>query len=97
MGAFFGVLLNGWLVHRFGQKRVILGALGVLTGLIFITFFAPNIGVLTAGEVLCGLPWGIFASSGPAYASEVLFSSLRVSNSYAHVRSRSCRSLSGST
>lgn len=34
--------------------------------------------VLTVGEVLCGLPWGVFASIAPAYASEVLPLSLRV-------------------
>jgi SP family general alpha glucoside:H+ symporter-like MFS transporter len=71
-------MLNGMLVDLFGQKRVILGALFCLSGLVFITFFAPNISVLTAGEILCGLPWGIFATSAPAYASEVLPLSLRV-------------------
>lgn len=78
VGAFFGVLLNGYLVGRYGQKRVLLGSLLVLTGCIFMTFFAPNIGVLAAGEVLCGLPWGVFATIAPAYASEVLPLSLRV-------------------
>jgi SP family general alpha glucoside:H+ symporter-like MFS transporter len=65
-------------VARFGQKLTLLGSLILLTAFIFITFFAPNIGVLTAGEVLCGLPWGVFASTAPAYASEVLPLSLRV-------------------
>ncbi len=37
-----------------------------------MTFAAPSIGVLFAGEVLCGLPWGVFATLGPSYASEVL-------------------------
>lgn len=78
VGAFFGVLLNGWLVGRFGQKRVLLVSLLVLSAFIFTTFFAPNIIVLTAGEVLCGLPWGVFATIAPAYASEVLPLSLRV-------------------
>jgi SP family general alpha glucoside:H+ symporter-like MFS transporter len=78
VGAFFGVLLNGWLVGKFGVKRVLLGALVTLSALIFITFFAPNIEVLTAGELLCGLPWGVFATMAPAYASEVLPLSLRV-------------------
>lgn len=86
VGSFFGVLLNGILVDKFGQKRVIIGALVALSGLVFITFFASSIGVLTAGEFLCGIPWGIFASSGPAYASEVLPLSLRVyMTSYANM------------
>ncbi|PMD28659.1 maltose permease MAL31 [Hyaloscypha hepaticicola] len=78
VGAFFGVLLNGYLVGIFGQKRVLLGSLLVLSAFIFMTFFAPNIEVLTAGEFLCGLPWGIFATIAPAYASEVLPLPLRV-------------------
>ena len=78
VGAFFGVLLNGYLVGIYGQKRVLLGSLIVLSAFIFMTFFAPNIIVLTAGEVLCGLPWGVFATIAPAYASEVLPLSLRV-------------------
>ena len=78
VGSFFGVLMNGFLVDAFGQKRVLLGSLVSLSAFLFIVFFAPDIGTLTAGEFLCGLPWGVFASSAPAYASEVLPLSLRV-------------------
>lgn len=78
IGSFFGVLINGYLVDIFGQKRVIIGALCLLSCFVFFTFFAPTIQVLAAGEFLCGLPWGVFASSAPAYASEVLPMSLRV-------------------
>lgn len=35
-----------------------LGALTLITGLIFILFFAPNVKVLLVGEILCGIPWG---------------------------------------
>ncbi|KAL3417558.1 maltose permease MAL31 (alpha glucoside transporter) [Phlyctema vagabunda] len=78
IGAFFGVLANGFLVNKFGQKRVLIIALFVLSAFIFMTFFASNIIILFVGELLCGLPWGVFASSAPAYASEVLPMSLRV-------------------
>ncbi|KAK9365193.1 general substrate transporter [Lipomyces kononenkoae] len=78
VGAFFGVLANGYLVGWFGKKRVVLGALLLLSCFIFMTFFAPNIVVLCVGEILSGVPWGIFASTAPAYASEVLPLSLRV-------------------
>ncbi|KAK9358961.1 general substrate transporter [Lipomyces starkeyi] len=78
VGAFFGVLANGYLVDSFGHKRVLLGSLVALTCFIFMTFFAPNVGVLCAGELVCGLPMGVFASTAPAYASEVLPLSLRV-------------------
>jgi SP family general alpha glucoside:H+ symporter-like MFS transporter len=63
VGAFFGVMLNGWLVDWYGQKRTLLGSLVALAAFVFITFFAPNIGTLTAGEVLCGLPWYILRIS----------------------------------
>ncbi|KAK2602026.1 hypothetical protein QQS21_004453 [Conoideocrella luteorostrata] len=78
VGAFFGTLLNGIIVDKFGQKRAIIGALMVLSAFIFMTFFAPNIIVLAVGQFLCGFPWGVFATSAPAYASEVLPLSLRV-------------------
>ena len=78
VGAFFGAMLNGFLVDRFGQKRVVLGSLLTLSALLFIVFFAPNAAVLCVGEFLCGLPWGIFATTSPAYASEVLPLQLRV-------------------
>jgi SP family general alpha glucoside:H+ symporter-like MFS transporter len=88
-------MLNGLLVDWYGQKRTLLGSLVALAAFVFITFFAPNIGTLTAGEVLCGLPWyvseshvieyqltglirGVFASTAPAYASEVLPLQLRI-------------------
>jgi SP family general alpha glucoside:H+ symporter-like MFS transporter len=54
-----------------------MGALIALSCIIFIVFFAPNLPVLTIGELLCGLPWGVLATSSPAYASEVLPPSLR--------------------
>ena len=27
---------------------------------IFIPFFAPSLGVLAFGEVMCGISWGVF-------------------------------------
>jgi len=78
IGAFFGTLLCGYLVALFGQKRVILGSLIVLSCTIFLTFFAPNIKVLIVGQILCGLPWGALATIAPSYASECLPMALRV-------------------
>jgi SP family general alpha glucoside:H+ symporter-like MFS transporter len=45
--------------------------LAFLTGLIFIPFFAQNIETLLVGDVLMGLPWGVFQTLAPAYAAEV--------------------------
>ncbi|KIW78278.1 hypothetical protein Z517_08113 [Fonsecaea pedrosoi CBS 271.37] len=77
VGAVLGTILNGYLVDRLGQKRVLIGALCVLSCLIFMTFFAPNIVVLMIGQFLCGFPWGIFATVAPSYSSEVLPMALR--------------------
>lgn len=76
-GTIFGVFANGYLCERYGHKRVILVALVFMTGFIFITFFAKDSGMLVAGQVLCGLPWGVFATMGPTYASEVCPMALR--------------------
>lgn len=45
IGAFFGVLLNGILIARYGMKKVVIGALILLSALVFIVFFAPSIEV----------------------------------------------------
>lgn len=78
VGCFFGGLINGYLVDKFGQKRIVIASLIALSGFIFITFFAQSIVMLLVGQLLCGLPWGVFVTSAPAYASECLPMSLRV-------------------
>ncbi|KAF3358077.1 hypothetical protein VDGD_03237 [Verticillium dahliae] len=78
VGCFIGVVLNGYLVAKFGQKRILIISLFVLSAFIFMTFFAHSIVILMIGQFFCGLPWGVFATSAPAYASEVLPMSLRV-------------------
>ncbi|KAM0547302.1 hypothetical protein ACHAPJ_010437 [Fusarium lateritium] len=72
VGAFFGALLNGYFVNKFGHKNVMLIALVWLSVFIFMTFFASTASILCAGQALSGLSWGIFATTAPAYASECL-------------------------
>ncbi|KAG4440377.1 hypothetical protein IFR05_004117 [Cadophora sp. M221] len=71
IGLIIGVFANGWLAEKYGHKRVMIAAHLVLIGTILGTFFAPNPGVLLVGEILCGLPWGIFAAAAPSYAAEI--------------------------
>jgi SP family general alpha glucoside:H+ symporter-like MFS transporter len=71
LGNIIGVILNGYLTDRFGHKKVLHGALLVLTGFIFIQVFAPDVRVLFVGELLAGIPWGMFSTMAPAFASEV--------------------------
>jgi SP family general alpha glucoside:H+ symporter-like MFS transporter len=58
VGEIIGLAICGLISERLGYRRTMLGALGLITGLIFILFFAPNVKVLLVGEILCGIPWG---------------------------------------
>ena len=71
VGNIIGALLNGWATARWGHRKVLIGSLFWLSAFIFVVFFAPNIGVLLAGQTLCNVPWGVFATTGPSYAAEV--------------------------
>ena len=48
-----------------------------MTGFIFVSFFAVRIEMLLIGQMLCGFTWGVYATTGPAYASEVCPLALR--------------------
>jgi len=66
-----GAIMNGWATAKWGHRKVLMVSLVFLTGFIFIVFFAPSIEVMLAGQFLCNIPWGVFATTGPAYAAEV--------------------------
>lgn len=55
IGAFFGTLLNGYLVGLFGHRKVTLGALVMLSAFIFITFFAQTKVTLLIGQILVSM------------------------------------------
>lgn len=71
VGQILGLLVAGLIADRWGYKKTMLGALVSLIGFLFLMFFANNIGMLFAGEVLCGIPWGAFQSLTTTYAAEV--------------------------
>ncbi|CAG8105272.1 unnamed protein product [Penicillium olsonii] len=77
VGCIFGGILNGYCASKYGYRIVMVIALGFLICFIFITVFANSAAVLLVGQVLCGLSWGVFATIGPAYASEVCPTNLR--------------------
>lgn len=54
-----------------------MASLVALTGFIAIFFTAPNIKVLLVGEILAGIPWGVFQTLCITYASEVCPVALR--------------------
>ncbi|KAK9802415.1 putative Major facilitator superfamily (MFS) profile domain-containing protein [Seiridium cardinale] len=77
VGNIIGALLNGWLTAKFGHRKVMMAMLFFLAGFIFMTFFAPSIEVQLVGQFFCSIPWGAFATTGPAYAAEVAPLALR--------------------
>lgn len=48
-----------------------------MTACIFVLFFAQNIEMILVGNLLAGIPWGIFQVITTAYASEVVPPALR--------------------
>lgn len=60
VGEIVGLFFNGLLTEKFGYRRTMIFALVFLAMFIFFAFFAFNIGMLMASEVLCGLSWGVF-------------------------------------
>lgn len=58
LGSIFGLLLNGYLQSRFGSRRVYMGAIALMGCTIFTLFFAVNVQMLFAANILCGIPWG---------------------------------------
>lgn len=77
VGSIIGLILNGWLSERFGYRYTIMGCLVWLSACITLFFMAPNVQMLLAAEILCGLPWGIFQTICVTYASEVCPIALR--------------------
>jgi SP family general alpha glucoside:H+ symporter-like MFS transporter len=57
-GEIFGLLAAGWMADRWGYRMTTIINLFMMIGFIFVLFFAPNVEALTAGAVLCGIPWG---------------------------------------
>ncbi|KAJ1024072.1 hypothetical protein NDA16_003045 [Ustilago loliicola] len=77
VGSIIGLQLTGIASERFGYRKTILAALVAMTGFIFIPFFAPNLTVLLIGQILQGLPWGVFQTLTTSYAAEVTPVALR--------------------
>ncbi|KAJ5144325.1 maltose permease [Penicillium atrosanguineum] len=71
VGQIFSLMINGWSMDRFGFKKTQIAALCVMSGFVFIQFFAKSIEMLLVGELLIGFPLGIFLTLTTVYAAEV--------------------------
>jgi SP family general alpha glucoside:H+ symporter-like MFS transporter len=72
LGALIGVFLAGPLTSRIGYRWATLIGLALMNATIFVTFFANSLPVFFVGQLLEGLPWGIFIANAPAYCSEIV-------------------------
>ncbi|EPS28625.1 hypothetical protein PDE_03571 [Penicillium oxalicum 114-2] len=71
VGNIVGIYLGAYTVDRLGYRKSIFVWMAWLSGCIFISFFATKISIIFAGEVLCGISWGVFACLAPPYAAEI--------------------------
>lgn len=77
-GEILGLFAAGIISDKIGYRKTLIASLLMVTGFIFIVFFAKNIGMLLAGEFLLGVPWGAFQTLTVSYASEVCPTVLRI-------------------
>ncbi|KAJ5382557.1 hypothetical protein N7517_000468 [Penicillium concentricum] len=76
-GQILGLFANGIISERFGYRKTMMGSLIATTAFIFILFFAPNVQTLLVGEILMGIPLGVYQTLSVTYASEVCPVALR--------------------
>lgn len=77
VGEILGLFINGIVSERYGYRKTMIVSLVAVICFIFIPFFAKNLIDLQIGEILCGIPWGVFQTLTTAYASEVCPTQLR--------------------
>ncbi|GJC99096.1 Sugar porter family MFS transporter [Colletotrichum higginsianum IMI 349063] len=77
VGEITGLFLNGIIAERFGYRKTMIGGLVAVTAFVFIIFFSESLVQLLIGEILIGIPWGIFQTLTVTYASEVCPTHLR--------------------
>ncbi|EFY88106.1 hypothetical protein J3458_021291 [Metarhizium acridum] len=77
VGQIFGLFVNGVIADRFGYRKTLIGALVGCIAFIFIVFFAESLTQLLIGQMLIGVPWGVFQTLTTTYASEVCPTHLR--------------------
>ncbi|WWD19400.1 hypothetical protein CI109_103860 [Kwoniella shandongensis] len=77
IGEILGLQATGYLVNWYGNKKVMTGATILMIAFIFISFFGKSLPVQLVGQILCGIPWGVYQTVTTVYASEVLPVNLR--------------------
>jgi SP family general alpha glucoside:H+ symporter-like MFS transporter len=76
-GSIIGLWANGYISEWLGYKKTMYGALLAAVSFNFLHFFAQNIGMVVAGSVLLGFPYGIFQTLTVSYASDITPTTIR--------------------
>lgn len=77
IGSLIGLQLVGWLSDRWGYRKTMMGSLCLMTIFVLLPFLAENLVTLLMGQLLQGIPWGIFQALAVSYAADVCPVSLR--------------------
>ncbi|KYK60430.1 raffinose family of oligosaccharides transporter [Drechmeria coniospora] len=77
VGEILGLFVNGIIADRFGYRKTLIGSLFACICFIFIIFFSETLVQLLIGEILMGIPWGVFQTLTTTYAAEVCPTHLR--------------------
>ncbi|KAF2797962.1 general substrate transporter [Melanomma pulvis-pyrius CBS 109.77] len=77
VGEIIGLFIAGVVAERIGYRWTLIAALGAVTGFVGIVVSAESVSVLLVGEVLLGVPWGVFQTLSTSYAVEVCPVALR--------------------
>ncbi|KIW36033.1 uncharacterized protein PV06_11666 [Exophiala oligosperma] len=70
-GQILRLFLTGIVADRYGYRKSLIGALVACICFIFIIFFSEILVQLLVGEILIGIPWGLFQTTTTTYAAEV--------------------------
>lgn len=77
VGGVVGLALVGFLVEWLGFRASMGIGLAGIAGAIFITFFSQNVLMLFFGQLVSGIPWGMFQGMASTYAADVAPTALR--------------------
>jgi SP family general alpha glucoside:H+ symporter-like MFS transporter len=77
VGEILGLFLNGIISEKYGYRICMMWSLVGVICFVFLAFFAVNVEMLEAAEILCGIPWGVFQTLTTTYAAEVMPVALR--------------------
>ncbi|KAM0548448.1 hypothetical protein ACHAPJ_009934 [Fusarium lateritium] len=77
VGSLCGYIVSGEIIDRIGHKRTLYLCMTMVSGFIFVVFFAHTIEMLVVGETLLGIPWGIIQTLTTTYAAEITPIALR--------------------